>query len=65
MVTYSNNATVRWNFTSDITKDAGSLHEAIMRMEMYGGFTNTPEALEAANTMVFNAPGDRNWPEDS
>ena len=65
MVTYSNNATTIWNFASPETQSSAALQAAIMDLELIGGFTNTPDGLEKANTEVFNTVGDRDWPENS
>ena len=65
MVTYATNASTAWNFASPKTQNITALHDAITDLELLGGFTNTPEALEKVNTEVFNTAGDRDWPVNS
>ena len=65
MVTYATNASTAWNFASPETQNITALQKAIMDLELLGGFTNTADALEKANTEVFNTAGDRDWPVNS
>ena len=65
MVTYSDNAVTAWNLASPETQNITALHKAIMDLELLGGLTNTPDALEKVNSEIFNTAGDRDWPVNS
>ena len=57
VIIYSNNATVLWTLADTPTSSRQKLLSKIAKIQLEGGFTNIAEALEFANTQVFEAEG--------
>ena len=45
-MTFSNNATVEFDFLSDVNANNEAVTKAVSRTDIMGGFTNIPEAFE-------------------